>query len=46
MKFLEDPFSESRVPCGQTDGLTDRQTAMMRLTFAFQNSGHTPDQHM
>jgi hypothetical protein len=38
MKFHEHPFSENRaVPCGRTDGRTDRQTDMMQLTAALRN---------
>jgi len=42
-KFTENPSSESRVvPYGWTDGRTDRQTKMMKLTFASYNFSNVP----
>jgi hypothetical protein len=40
MKFHENPFSGSRVPCGRTDGRTD--TDMTKLIVAFRNIASTP----
>jgi hypothetical protein len=34
-KFRENPFSESRVPCGRTDRETDRQANMTKLNNSF-----------
>jgi len=43
IKFLENPSSGSRViPCGQTDGRTDRQTDATKLIVAFCNFANTP----
>ena len=38
IKFHENPFSGSQVvPCGGTDGRTDRQTDVTQLIVAFRN---------
>jgi len=46
-QISRNPFSGSQVvPCGQTDGRTDCQTDMVKLTVAFRNYVHAPDQHI
>jgi hypothetical protein len=46
-KYHENLFSGSRVHADrQTDVQTDWQMDMMKLTDAFHNLGHTPDQHI
>ena len=41
IKFHESPCSGSRVPCGRTDGRTDRWTDMTKL-IAFRNFAKAP----
>jgi hypothetical protein len=44
IKFQENPSSGSRVvPCGQTDGRTDRWTDMTKLIVAFRNFANVPN---
>jgi len=43
IKFPENPFIVSRiVPCGETDGQTDRQTYMAKLIVSFRNFSNEP----
>jgi hypothetical protein len=43
IKFHENPSSASRdVPCGQTDGHTDRMTDLTKLPVAFRNFANVP----
>jgi len=41
IKFHENPSSGNRVPCGHTDGRTDRHTA--KLIVAFRNFTNVPN---
>ena len=43
VKFYQNQFSGSRVvPCGRTDGQTDRQTDMTKLIVTFRNIANAP----
>jgi len=43
IKFHENPSSESRVvPCGRTDGLTERGTDVTNLIVAFRKFANAP----
>jgi hypothetical protein len=43
MKSHENPSIGDQVVCGLTDGRTERQTYMMRLTVAFRNFANAPN---
>jgi hypothetical protein len=47
MKFHENPFRWSRVvQCGRTDGRTDRQTDLTKLTISFSNFAKAPNNNV
>jgi hypothetical protein len=47
MKFHKNPISGSRVvPCGRTDGRTDRETDMTKLIVASRNFAKAPEKYV